>query len=147
MDAINLPPSFLVGVSMGSCISIHLAVFHPKHVLGLFLISPLSAWEVSTSLRTFSGERSRLLKLCSLALVLDVSLRKVSSLASALLFSLPLTPRRLTRPLLLVVGAGRQEIWEVWKEAKESDDPDLLGQAAMGGKSRRPFRFAIAFIN
>ncbi|KAL7417544.1 Alpha/Beta hydrolase protein [Mrakia frigida] len=78
MDAINLPPCFLVGVSMGSSISIHLAVFHPKHVLGLFLISPLSAWEPEE------------------------------------------------------VGAGRQEIWEVWKEAKESDDPDLLNQAAMG---------------
>lgn len=47
MDALNLPPSFLVGVSMGSSIAIHTAVYHPKLVLGLFLVSPLSAWEVS----------------------------------------------------------------------------------------------------
>lgn len=37
-----------------------------------------------------------------------------------------------SRSRLVSVGAGRKEIWEVWKEAKEAEDEELLGQAAMG---------------
>ena len=47
MEALDLPPSFIVGASLGSSVAIHLAVLYPTLVLGLFLISPLSAWEVS----------------------------------------------------------------------------------------------------
>ena len=46
MDALSLPACFVVGVSIGATVAVHLAACHPKSVLGLFLISPLSAYEV-----------------------------------------------------------------------------------------------------
>ncbi|KAG5644712.1 hypothetical protein DXG03_007935 [Asterophora parasitica] len=41
MDALNLPPCHVVGISMGSCIALQTAVSYPDKVLSLFLISPL----------------------------------------------------------------------------------------------------------
>nr|AOR51847.1 alpha -beta hydrolase [Phaffia rhodozyma] len=44
-NAVQLPPVIIVGVSMGSSIALHFATKYSSKVLGLFLISPLTAWE------------------------------------------------------------------------------------------------------
>ncbi|THU94508.1 alpha/beta-hydrolase [Dendrothele bispora CBS 962.96] len=45
MDAIKLPPSHIVGCSMGTMIATQLAMSYPKKCLSLFLMSPLGLTE------------------------------------------------------------------------------------------------------
>ncbi|KAJ7122270.1 Alpha/Beta hydrolase protein [Mycena epipterygia] len=45
MEALRLPPSHFVGVSMGSCISLQVAISYPQTALSLTLISPLPLTE------------------------------------------------------------------------------------------------------
>ncbi|KAJ7108712.1 Alpha/Beta hydrolase protein [Mycena epipterygia] len=45
MEALRLPPSHFVGVSMGSCISLQVAISYPEKALSLTLISPLPLTE------------------------------------------------------------------------------------------------------
>ncbi|KAF7351874.1 AB hydrolase-1 domain-containing protein [Mycena venus] len=41
MDALNISAAHLMGVSMGSCIALQMAIFAPERVLSLFMFSPL----------------------------------------------------------------------------------------------------------
>lgn len=50
-----MPPSHFVGVSMGSCISLQIAISYPKNALSLTMISPLPLTEVRASLRSGGG--------------------------------------------------------------------------------------------
>nr|GAT46118.1 predicted protein [Mycena chlorophos] len=45
MEALRLPPSHFVGVSMGSCISLQLAISYPDKALSLTMVSPLPLTE------------------------------------------------------------------------------------------------------
>ncbi|KAJ7668005.1 Alpha/Beta hydrolase protein [Mycena rosella] len=45
MEALRLPPCHFVGVSMGSCISMQVAISYPEKALSLTLISPLPLTE------------------------------------------------------------------------------------------------------
>ncbi|KAJ7778081.1 Alpha/Beta hydrolase protein [Mycena metata] len=45
MDALHLPPSHFVGVSMGSCISLQVGISYPQKALSLTMISPLPLTE------------------------------------------------------------------------------------------------------
>lgn len=45
-NALQLPPCHVVGVSIGSCVALEMAISHPNQVLSLFMISPLSLTEV-----------------------------------------------------------------------------------------------------
>ncbi|KJA23107.1 hypothetical protein HYPSUDRAFT_138152 [Hypholoma sublateritium FD-334 SS-4] len=45
MDALDLPPCHLFGVSLGACIALEMAVTRPERALSLFLLSPLSLTE------------------------------------------------------------------------------------------------------
>ncbi|KAJ7032002.1 Alpha/Beta hydrolase protein [Mycena alexandri] len=45
MDAMHLPPSHFVGVSMGACISLQVGISYPQRTLSLTMISPLPLTE------------------------------------------------------------------------------------------------------
>ncbi|MFO3797218.1 MAG: alpha/beta fold hydrolase, partial [Anaerolineales bacterium] len=60
MDAMHLPPSVLVGHSMGSAIALTLALEHPAQVRGLVLIGSGARLRVHPSLLEWTAQESTL---------------------------------------------------------------------------------------
>lgn len=54
-ETLKLPQCHIVGISMGACVALEMAVSHPEQILSVFMVSPLPLVEVSLNCLTSSS--------------------------------------------------------------------------------------------